>query len=419
MKKPIGIQMLYAASLLAFAITGTAHAELKSMKQQAIVEDAITPEDSGDEEVVVIKKKKKAPRVVRQVEEADVAVENDNANSNTNIAIAQAPVVEKPSMGSQLDAGIKTKMGDVQTQFENALLKTLDRIKITVDDGVPAQGASAPTQSVVVQDNFVAQQGAANKADYMSVAAAPGSDDDEFDAGEIATDGSSVATLEKKSEKKIRFAPVFGKTMINSSNYNVDSRYTAGFELEMDLDSNFAMVLGYSYSQYDIGLSNSSSFYNYYQPYGFNGSNLRTLEYNQNLFTGVGRLYLMPSTSKFRVFGGAGVGYNLGYLNYRTNNNNNPYQYYNYNPNVTDYDVKSWLGLLEGGANFNVSENVSLGLIGKYALVFSSSESNRLNNYAFTGPGFNYNQTTEQAVVGGSLAKDSFYSILGTIKVAF
>ena len=64
------------------------------------------------------------------------------------------------------------------------------------------------------------------------------------------------------------------------------------------------------------------------------------------------------------------------------------------------------------------SESVSLGALFKYALVFSSSESQPLNNYAFN-PGFGYQQPNDKTMVGGSLARDNFYSILGTVKVAF
>jgi hypothetical protein len=33
--------------------------------------------------------------------------------------------------------------------------------------------------------------------------------------------------------------------------------------------------------------------------------------------------------------------------------------------------------------------------------------------------GYNYGATPDQSIVGGSLAKENFYSILGTVKVAF
>ena len=230
---------------------------------------------------------------------------------------------------------------------------------------------------------------------------------------------TAVPTEEKKSSRKIRVAPVFGKSDVNSSAYNISSRYTAGFELEMDLETNFSLVFGYSYSQYDIALAGANPFVGYYQTLGYNGAS-NTLGYNQNLFEIDGRVYLMPREAKFRIFGGFGAGYNLGYLNYVRNQYiTNPYYNPYYNSGTTDYEVMSWLGLLSAGANLNVSENVSLGAMFKYGLVFSSAENQRLNNYAFVNNGFGYGATTDQAVIGGSLAKDSFYSILGTVKVAF
>lgn len=422
MKKPISIQALGTASILAvLAISAPAQAELvkqhTTIKSQAIVEDAITPEaaDEAEEEVVIVRKAKPKTvvrKVVREETEITPPVETLPAE------MAAAPAATKPSMGSQLDEGIKSKMVDVQSQFEQALLKTLDRIKITVDDGTTTQGVSTPTDSAVIQDSFVGAQGAADKG-YMPVEAAPVmADDEELDESAA----SSVATVEKpKSGRKVRVAPVFGRTSLSSSSYNINPRYTAGFELEMDVDSSFAMVFGYSYSQYDISLATGGSFYNYYQPYGFNGyGHNNTLEYNQNVFSGGLRVYLMPPEAKFRLFGGAGVGYNMGYLNYRSNTMNPyGYQYSPYYNNTSDYEVKSWLGLLEGGALFNISESVSLGALFKYALVFSSNENAPLNNYAFMGNGFGYGQSTDKAVVGGSLARDNFYSILGTVKVAF
>jgi hypothetical protein len=124
----------------------------------------------------------------------------------------------------------------------------------------------------------------------------------------------------------------------------------------------------------------------------------------------------MPQESKFRVFGGLGLGYNLGYLNYAQNQNYAQYGNY-YNNGVQDYEVKSWMGIISAGALLNVSDNVSIGALFKYAVTFSSSQNQQLNNYAFAGNG--YNNTSDQAVVGGSLAQDNFYSILGTVKVAF
>jgi hypothetical protein len=49
----------------------------------------------------------------------------------------------------------------------------------------------------------------------------------------------------------------------------------------------------------------------------------------------------------------------------------------------------------------------------------SSRENQPLNNYAFINNGFNTQPITDKQVVGGSIAKENFYSILGTVKVSF
>jgi hypothetical protein len=425
MTKQLSIKALYATSLLAISLASiSANAALTKVAaqpraEQAIVEDEITPEAPAalvaedDERTVVVKRKVKQKTIVR--ERSEVISEAPIQTEAPVVAAAPvaAPPAAKPSMGSQLDNGVKTKMEDVQNQFEQALLKSLDRIKISVDDGAPAAGSAVATQSVVVQDTVVARQ-AAPKAEYLSVNDAP-----EVKEADDSREGESVASLpkeDKASARKIRFAPVIGKSMMNSSAYQIDSKITAGIEVEMDLEKNFSLVLGYSYSQYGIGLGATNPFLSYGQSQGYsNGYN--TLNYNQNLFEVDGRAYLMPQESKFRVFGGLGIGYNLGYLNYAQNSSYAQYGSY-YNSGIQDYEVKSWMGIISAGALLNVSENVSIGALFKYAVTFSSSQNQQLSNYAFAGNGYN-STTNDQAVVGGSLAQDNFYSILGTVKVAF
>lgn len=424
----------------AFAMVATASAE---MVNEEIAADAITPEP-GLEEVVVIKKKKPTPvkarpRVVYQEEPAFEPASSDlsqyepvaaapaaaTATARAQ-ATAQAQSTTRAGVGGSIDQGIANKMDNVRGQFEEALLKTLDRIKITVDDGASAQAtavataeatavapvaAPAPATPTVINDSIVNNQGSGA---YLNVEQAP-----------AFTSENAVADEEEGEEEesfisKFRVSPVIGKTFINSDFYKVDSRYTAGINLEMDVSDNLAGYLGYSYSQYDIGLGMGNPLYtggfgnNGYM----NGGNLQQLQYNQNLFEGGLRLYLFPTESKFRAHVGAGLGYNKGYLNYKQNAWNT---WGGYNPylNTTDYEVSSYLGLLETGAEIRVGKNVSVGALFKYATVLSSSENQPLNNYGFIQNGYNNQISQDQRVVGGSLARDSFYSILGTVKVAF
>jgi hypothetical protein len=410
MNKPNTKPALYVASLF-LAVTALsaplARAELVS---QNVREDAITPEANDDE--VVIVKKRPAPQ------QAPLA--NVQVNNNANNAAPAQPAPAKPSMGAALDQSMNNKMDDVRNQFENAVIKTMDRIKVTVDDGAtptpPAQQPAAPA-TTVVQDNLAGKSAApaGNNPAYLSVDAAPEV------AGEADKDGETVAAADEakpaSGKKSVILSPLFGKSSINDNLYNVNNRYSAGIELEVPLDDSFSAVLGYAYSQYDVGLASANPFMGYYSGTSLLNNNLAQLQYNQNLITAEGRFYLMPRESKFRIFGGLGIGYNLGYLNY----NNSVLNQYAFNPalNNPDYTVDSWTGILEAGAAVNVSQSVALGLNFKYNVILSSSQNQPLNNYAFVNNGFGYTPTSNQAVVGGSLARDSFYSILGTVKVAF
>ncbi len=333
---------------------------------------------------------------------------------NQNVEVQQAAQQVAPqSVGSALDQGVKTKMGEVQTQFENALLKTLDKIKITVDDGsmAPVQQQSQAVSTTIVQDSVVNAQGAPEA--YMSLENAPEIDE------EYANESLAKAKDEEEEEtigNRLRLSPVIGMSTINSDIYNIDSKYTAGISLEIDVSDNLAAVLGYSYSQYDISLGGSNPLLGFYNP-GFYQGNLNTLRYNQNVFDAGLRFYLLPRTSKFNVFAGGGLGYNKGYLNYKTGVFNtyaqNPYS------NAADYEVTSFLGIMEAGAEVSLAKNVSVGGLFKYANVLSSEENQPLNNYGFIGNGYGNNISNDQRVVGGSIAENSFYSILGTIKVSF
>ncbi len=386
-------KLLFVMSLATVAFVPVLRAELVS---EEVREQAVTPEAPALEDEVVILKKPKTVKKPVMVQE-EVAYEP---------ALETAP---RQSVGSALDKGIQTKMGDVQTQFENALLKTLDRIKITVDDGAAVsqqQTQIAPVTTTVVTDSVVNTNAAPG---YISVEDAPTLADEEG--------GESVAQEEKKSSllgNRLRLAPVLGWTTINSDFYDIDSRYTAGLNIEMDVSENLAAVLGYSYSQYDIAPAMGSPFMGggYNNSYGMN-----TLQYNQNVFDAVLRFYLFPQESKFRAFIGGGVGYNKGYLNYRQG----VFNTYAYNPymNLEDYEVSSFLGILETGAEIRVGESIALGANFKYSNVLSSSENQPLNNYGFTQNGYGANISPDQQVVGGSIAGNSFYSILGTVKVSF
>jgi len=334
---------------------------------------------------------------------------NDNqSNSQSSIIAPQTVVIEqaqaletKTTAGSRIDQGIETKMSGIKTQFEDAIVRSLDKIQININDG------SNTNNTTVVQDQVINTNAAAS-AGYMTIEQAPVVKDEHK---EDLTSVAAAKEEESSALSSVRLAPIFGITTINSDIYNVDSRYTAGFNIEVDVSDNLAAVLGYSYSQYDVSLGFGNPIY------GFAAQNQSKLQYNQNLFEGLMRFYLFPRDSKFRAHIGGGLGYNKGYLNYRKN----VFNTFAYNPysNLEDYEVTSFLGIMEAGLEFNVSKQVALGGIFKYANVLSANENQRLNNFGFVNNGYGSSISPDQSIVGGSLAEDSFYSILGTVKVSF
>lgn len=429
MKTPILKALLATTLVLGFSLS--AYAEMVS---EEVEDDTITPEQQ--EQVVLVPKKKvtKLPVVKKKVvyqaamEEEPMqepAPAAQYSNSNQAIAIATAQPAPAPAprkgVGSVMDEAVDNKMSDVRNQFEQAIVKSLDRIKVSVDDGGSA-AAAAPQTTTVVQDGLTETASAplAAPADaYLSIDKAPKISDAEEESDDELADGASVARADEKKSLSgsVRLTPLGGFTSLKSDNYNIDSRYTAGIGIEVDIDSNLSAVASYTYSQYDVSLANGTSFYNYYSPI-LNGGNTNKLEYNQNLFDAGLRFYLLPRESRFRAFIGTGLGYNKGYLNYKTSQ---AYGYTGYTSygNLEDYEVTSFVGQLETGAEIQLSKLVAFGGLFKYSKILSSRENRPINNYGFVNNGYGYQAQDDKSLVGGSISQNDFYSILGTVKVSF
>jgi hypothetical protein len=432
MKQPIWILTLALAINLSTAFP--ARAELVS---EEVLEDAITTEAeavSAEEEVVIVKKrpavKASAPKrkvILREVveeEEAPVAVQAAAP------AVVAAPVAvsamepaapARKSTGSAIDEGIQNKMDNVRDQFEQALIRQLDKIKITVAEDAPAAPAvmqsAAPTSTTIVQDSVVNTQGAPVSASgsaqdtYISLDKAPIIHDSE-------EENSSVAEADDgKLEGNVRVAPMVGWTSLGSDNYNIDSRQTLGVALEVDVDKNLTAVVSYAYAKYDVSIQGSNTINNTFL---FVNNNTKALEYNQNVFDAGLRYYLLPKKSRFRAFIGGGVGYNKGFLNYDQNTLNTfatDTALLN-NGELDDYEVTSFLGTLESGAELQLSKTISVGGSFKYSNILSSRENKPINNNAFVLNGFGQQQN-DKDIAGGSIAQDNFYSILANIKISF
>ncbi len=452
---------LFAISLsLAFSgalglNSSPARAELVREQVQS---DAITPEaapaaadtvasnssNNGDEEVIYVRKRKPAPkrRIVyvdaeEQSAEAasplpdpiqapvrqQVAIQPGATVATTTTVTQETPAAKAAGIGTSIDNSISSKMDGVKQQFEDKVVKMLDRIKITVDEDQPATQA-APLSQTVIKDDVKATSAAPAVAapaptdkTYMSV-------DQGAQLSPAASEGSSTAAKDDLSDEnlkgKISIFPLAGITSIKSSNYTVDARYTAGFGIEAEATNNISIVGSYSYSQFNVGLGTSNPYYGYYQGTTLvNSNNLNALQYNQNLVDVNARFYLMPRSSRFRLYIGAGVGYSKSYLNYNQNSLNT----YSGNPYATgqsnDYSVSQVLGQLGAGAEIQISKTIALGADFKYDTVLSSSQNDPLNNNAFVNNGYGYTASNNQSIVGGSLASEAFYSLTANVKVTF
>lgn len=408
MKQP-KLTLAILSLTLALAPFAHLHAEMVSEEVQ---EDSITPERSSalESEVVILKKKQPArPVAQKRVIVREESLPEESAYEPVAVQPAAAPAPK--TVGSSLDQGIQTKMDDVKTQFENALLRTLDRIKISVDDGA---APAAATTTTIVNDSVVNAQAAPAKESYIALSDAPSLNEDGQDVGPVVKAKVAEEAVEEVRESRFRVSPVIGWTSIGSDFYNIDSQYTAGIQLEMEVTDNISAYAGFAYSEYEVGMAMANPMMMAQPGIGYGGY-MNTLQYNQNVFDAGMRLYLLPRKSAFNAFIGGGLGFNKGYLNYAQQGS----MYQNPNMNVRDYVVTSFLGLLETGAEVKVSRSIALGVNLKYATVLSAKENQPLYNTAFINGGYNGAITPEQMQVGGSIANESFYSILGTVKVGF
>ena len=425
----LAVAGIYAWQPAQAEIAQTELVQADAITQEAPVAEAqVDAESALQEETIIIKKPKKAaaPKrrvIIQEVEEAQAEPTMISAQVAATTTVAQQ--AQAGTAGSKIDASITKAVDGVKLKIEDKIVSMLDRIKITVDEDAPNAnviapvGTQAPVTTTIVQDSVV------NTAAAPAAGASIGSDKGVYQPLEASAsqeaDGTVAAKAEEEAELqgKVKIFPLAGVTTLSSDLYDIDSRYTAGAGLEIELGAGLAFAATYSYSQYDVGLGVANPYFGYW-----NGSlgmnNTQKLEYNQNVFDATLRLYLLPKSSRFRFFIGAGPGFNKGYLNY-DQRTLNAWQntWANSNGALDDYEVTSFLGIAEAGGDIQLSKSLSVGASFKYATVLSSRENKPINNNGFVANPYNYAAPTEKSLVGGSIAGDGFYSLLGNIKFSF
>lgn len=221
----------------------------------------------------------------------------------------------------------------------------------------------------------------------------------------------------QNAEDKTAFwiTPKFGvSNMAETDGLNTQGRYTAGVGFGVGISENLSFDLGYQFSEYGVGLSNSNP-YQAYQPYGYNANN-QTRSYKQNVVDAGIKLHFLGTQAKVRPFVGGGGAWSKSFLNYDAALVK-AYNQMGLGNMAQDYEVSSFLGYLSTGLDIRLSKSVSLGAIFKYYRPMSSHENQNLSYYGLSSYGVSPN--SDNATVGGSLAKESFYTILAGVSFQF
>jgi hypothetical protein len=215
--------------------------------------------------------------------------------------------------------------------------------------------------------------------------------------------------------------------MTSATGFNISGRYSTGIGFGVGVSENVSFDLGYQFSEYGVAMASSNPFVQYAmslnQGYGYNPT-FETIAMKQNVVDAGLKLHFLGSDAKLRPFIGGGGAYSKSFVNYDVRIldtlNRMGFRY----PSA-DYEMSSFLGYLSAGLDVRLSKSISIGAVGKYYAVLTARENQPLNNAAFyynqgltyqpgalVGyPGY-YNTYDEKQVLGGSLLRAGFYSVL-------
>jgi opacity protein-like surface antigen len=255
-----------------------------------------------------------------------------------------------------------------------AALKKASEAELELEEEIVAAPANEPKMVPVYQMSPAPAGGAglSDQVRYQQSSAAPAY----LTVPPAPTGAQSVAVTDatKPADKKygMSITPRFGFTSIGNRDFQFSPRFSAGVGLGFDVSENVGIEFGYTYSE--VGIRNQNTLYN---------TNFGTgdeLNYKQNIFDAGMKLYFLDTSSKIRPYVGAGMGYSMGYINYsdRIQQINRLYGF-----NTTDYELKSFIGMISAGLDLKVADKVSIGGSFKYLRPLSSSEGDALNTGYF------------------------------------
>jgi outer membrane protein W len=247
-------------------------------------------------------------------------------------------------------------------------------------------------------------------------------------ASQNPADASVIAAsmdLEKPKDKSVFYVmPRAGLgAMSSQGGYDVNARFAGGLALGVATSDYLSFELGYTYAEYGVNIASGNPFVQQLQsmqyPYGGN-ANANTLTLKQNVVDAGVKLHLLEPASRIRPFLGGGAAWSKGFINYdqRILNALKQNPYFANSPLTSDYEMTSYMGYLSGGLDVKMNQSITLGLMAKYYAVLSSNENSQLLNYAFYNPGY-AGQAPEKQMVGGSMGKTNFFTLMAGMSFAF
>ncbi len=293
-----------------------------------------------------------------------------------------------------------------------------DQVLGVTKEQAPAPMAPAP---VMKEEMVGAPIGAAPQAQAIPVQGAPAQPVQAVYEDRVAVSSASAVSVASPEDEKTRIdvTPRAGISNLSGTNYfNVQSRYSAGLALGVEVSEQISFQVGYLYSEYGIGIASSNPYIGYLQ--GSTGSaysnNFATYILRQNVFDAGLKFHVLSRASKLRPFLGGGAAYARSFLNYDATVLSALNQTYGAQSLASDYTTSAFLGFLQAGMDVSLSKNILIGAEFRYYNVLSANENQSLNTGGFyTG----YNPDPNKSIAGGSLARSNFYSILGTASFTF
>jgi hypothetical protein len=373
------------------------------------------------------------------------ATQGDSVESLRNMNKAELMRRERVREELRNEDALQERLEELRLRDEK---RRTDQI-LGVQSGKSAEGEQAPAvtlptplyggqpQEEVVSSPVTDHPGEVRQAPTMGPAA-PAADNrgvqlagvasvNELDQAGAPSQMTASVDLDKpRSRSTFYVSPRAGLgTMTNSGGlYDINPHFAGGVAVGVDTSDYLSFELGYTYAEYGVNIASGNPMVQQLQAmqyaYGTN-TNSNTLTFKQNVIEVGLKLHLLDKSSIVRPFIGGGGAWSKGYINYDQSILNILKQYPGYANNglANDYELTSYLGYVSGGLDVKMNQSITVGLMAKYYAVLSSSENSSLNNYAFYNSALVQQQSPEKQVVGGSIAKANFFTIMGNVSFAF